>query len=151
LEAQQWCDKPENTQEMCEIVAQDKWFKVPVEDIIGRLQGKIDYGDGRTIEDADISMKFWKDNASYPYKSHDLWFLTEDIRWGYIPADTDTKALVDKVNRSDIWKEAASAIKVADAEIPTSDSRGVETFFDGVKFDPENPQAYLDSLKIKKA
>jgi nitrate/nitrite transport system substrate-binding protein len=151
LEAQQWCDKPENTQEMCEIVSQDKWFKVPVEDIIGRLQGKIDYGDGRTIENPDISMKFWKDNASYPYKSHDLWFLTEDIRWGYVPADTDTKALVDKVNRSDIWKEAAKAIKVADAEIPTSDSRGVETFFDGVKFDPENPQAYLDSLKIKKA
>jgi nitrate/nitrite transport system substrate-binding protein len=151
LEAQQWCDKPENTQEMCEIVSQDKWFKVPVEDIVGRLQGKIDYGDGRTIENPDISMKFWKDNASYPYKSHDLWFLTENIRWGNIPADTDTKALVDKVNRSDIWKEAAKAIKVAEAEIPTSDSRGVETFFDGVKFDPENPQAYLDSLKIKKA
>jgi nitrate/nitrite transport system substrate-binding protein len=88
LEAQQWCDKPENTQEMCEIVSQDKWFKVPVEDIVGRLQGKIDYGDGRTIENPDISMKFWKDNASYPYKSHDLWFLTENIRWGNIPADT---------------------------------------------------------------
>lgn len=152
LEAQQWCDKPENKQEMCEIVSEDKWFKVPVEDIIGRLQGKIDYGDGRPpVENPDISMKFWKDNASYPYKSHDLWFLTENIRWGNIPADTDTKALVDKVNRSDIWKEAAKAIKVADAEIPKSDSRGVETFFDGVKFDPENPQAYLDSLKIKKA
>jgi nitrate/nitrite transport system substrate-binding protein len=151
LEAQQWCDKPENHQEMCEIVSQDKWFKVPVEDIIGRINGQIDYGDGRTVENPDISMKFWKDNASYPYKSHDLWFLTEDIRWGYVPADTDTKALVDKVNRSDMWKEAAKGIGIADAEIPKSDSRGVETFFDGVKFDPENPKAYLDSLKIKKA
>ena len=27
-------------------------------------------------------MKFWADNASYPFQSHDLWFLTEDIRWG---------------------------------------------------------------------
>ncbi|PZO61303.1 MAG: bicarbonate-binding protein [Phormidesmis priestleyi] len=150
LEAQQWCDLPENQQEMCEIVSQDKWFKVPVEDIIGRIQGKIDYGNGRTVEDPNISMKFWRDNASYPYKSHDLWFLTENIRWGYIPADTDTKALVDKVNRSDIWKEAAKAIGVAETDIPTSDSRGVETFFDGVKFDPEDPKAYLDSLKIKK-
>ncbi|AFZ35095.1 ABC transporter substrate binding protein (nitrate) [Stanieria cyanosphaera PCC 7437] len=150
LEAQQWCDKPENVQEMCEIVSQDKWFKVPAEDIIERSQGKITYGDGRTVDNPDIAMKFWKDNASYPYKSHDLWFLTENIRWGYLPANTDTKALVDKVNRSDIWKEAAKAIKVPDAQIPTSDSRGVETFFDGVKFDPENPKAYLDSLKIKK-
>ncbi|NJM96423.1 MAG: ABC transporter substrate-binding protein [Phormidesmis sp. RL_2_1] len=151
LEAQQWCDLPENKQEMCEIVSQDKWFKVPVEDIVGRMQGNIDYGNGRTVENPDIAMKFWRDNASYPYKSHDLWFLTEDIRWGYIPADTDTKALVDQVNRSDIWKEAATAIGVAEADIPTSDSRGVETFFDGVKFDPEDPKAYLDSLKIKKA
>ncbi|MGF1541610.1 MAG: CmpA/NrtA family ABC transporter substrate-binding protein, partial [Pleurocapsa sp.] len=48
LEAQQWCDKPENKQEMCEIVSQNRWFRVPVEDIIARSQGIIDYGDGRT-------------------------------------------------------------------------------------------------------
>jgi nitrate/nitrite transport system substrate-binding protein len=151
LEAQQWCDKPENVQEMCEIISQDKWFKVPVEDIIGRSSGKIDFGTGEVIENFPHAMKFWRDNASYPYKSHDLWFLTENIRWGYIPADTDTKKLVDEVNREDLWKEAAQAIGVPAAEIPTSTSRGIETFFDGTKFDPENPQAYLKSLKIKKA
>jgi nitrate/nitrite transport system substrate-binding protein len=150
LEAQQWCDKPENIPEMCQIISQDKWFKVPVEDILGRSSGMIDFGNGRKVENFPESMKFWKDNASYPFKSHDLWFLTEDIRWGYIPVDTDTKVLVDQVNREDLWKEAAKALKVPDAEIPTSTSRGVETFFDGVKFDPENPKAYLDSLKIKK-
>jgi len=96
-------------------------------------------------------MKFWADNASYPYKSHDTWFLTENIRWGNIPADTNLKELVDKVNREDLWKEAAKAIGVPNAEIPTSTSRGVETFFDGVKFDPEKPEEYLKSLKIKKA
>lgn len=58
---------------------------------------------------------------------------------------------MDKVNRSDIWKEAAKTIGVADADIPKSDSRGVETFFDGVKFDPEKPEEYLKALKIKKA
>jgi len=36
----------------------------------------------------------------------------------------------------------------ADSEIPKSPSRGVETFFDGVKFDPDDPTAYLKSLKI---
>ncbi len=30
-------------------------------------------------------LKFWQDNASYPFKNHDLWFLTENIRWGYLP------------------------------------------------------------------
>lgn len=151
LEAQQWCDKPENVKEMCEIISQDKWFKVPVDDIIGRSSGTIDFGTGEVIKDFPYAMKFWRDNTSYPYKSHDLWFLTENIRWGYLPPDTDTKKVIDEVNREDLWKEAAKAIGVAEADIPTSTSRGVETFFDGVKFDPENPEAYLKGLKIKKA
>jgi nitrate/nitrite transport system substrate-binding protein len=148
LEAQQWCDKDENKKEMCEIVSKREWFKVPFQDIISPSEGKFDFGD-KQFEDKDLMQKYWRDNASYPYKSHDLWFLTEDIRWGYLPASTDTKALVDQVNREDLWKEAAKAIGVPEAEIPTSTSRGVETFFNGVKFDPENPKAYLDSLKMK--
>jgi nitrate/nitrite transport system substrate-binding protein len=151
LEAQQWCDKPENIDEMCQIVSQEKWFKVPVADIVERSKGNIDYGTGKTAQNFPESMKFWNNFASYPFKSHDLWFLTENIRWGYIPADTDTKAIVDQVNREDLWKEAAIALNVPQDQIPPSASRGVETFFDGVTFDPENPKAYLDSLKIKKA
>ncbi len=149
MEAQQWCEKPENKAEMCEIVGKREWFKVPVEDILSRSEGTIDYGDGRTVKDYPLKMKYWADFASYPFKSHDLWFLTEDIRWGYIPSNTDTKKVVDEVNREDLWREAAAALGVPAAEIPQGTSRGVETFFDGVTFDPENPQAYLDSLKIK--
>jgi nitrate/nitrite transport system substrate-binding protein len=150
-EAQQWAAKAENKEEMAKIVSNRQWLKVPEKDILGRFQGKYDYGDGR-VEDYSnsILMKFWRDNASYPYKSHDTWFLTENIRWGKIPADTDIKKTVDAVNREDLWREAAKTLKVADSEIPKSSSRGVETFFDGVKFDPENPTAYLKSLKIKK-
>jgi nitrate/nitrite transport system substrate-binding protein len=151
LEAQQWCDKPENKEEMCKIISEDKWLKVPVADIIARSKGEIDYGTGRTEANSPLLMKFWADNASYPYKSHDTWFLTENIRWGNLPANTDIKAIVNKVNREDIWKEAAKALGVPAAQIPTSDSRGVETFFDGVKFDPEKPEEYLKSLAIKKA
>jgi nitrate/nitrite transport system substrate-binding protein len=149
-EAQQWCDKAENKEEMCKICADRKYFNVAVADILDRAKGNIEYGDGRKVSDAPFRMKFWADNASYPYKSHDTWFLTEEIRWGYLPADTKVKELVDQVNKEDIWKAAAKALGVADAEIPTSTSRGVETFFDGVKFDPEKPQEYLTSLKIKK-
>lgn len=149
-EAQIWCDKPENKEEMCKLISKREWFKVPAKDIVERAKGKFDYGNGKVVENSPHLMKFWAENASYPFKSHDLWFLTEDIRWGYIPADTDTKKLVDAVNREDLWKEAAKAIG-QEAMIPKSTSRGVETFFDGVKFDPEDPSAYLKSLKIKKA
>lgn len=149
MEAQQWCDRPENKPEMAKIIAQRQWLKVPVEDILDRSLGKFDFGT-RTLENENLAMKFWRDNASYPYQSHDLWFLTEDMRWGYLPADTDTKALIQKVNREDLWREAAKAMGVPAAEIPTTTSRGVETFFDGVAFDPQNPQAYLNGLDLKK-
>lgn len=147
-EAQIWCEDPANLDEMCEIVARDKYIKASVADIKPRLSGKVDYGDGRVVENSPFTMKFWSGQASFPFKSHDTWFVTEDIRWGYLPASTDIAALVNKVNRADIWKQAAEAIGQK-AAIPASDSRGKETFFDGVVFDPENPKAYLDGLAIK--
>jgi len=150
LEAAQWCDRTENKQEMCEIVAKREWFKVPVEDIAGRAQGRIDYGTGKVVENSPFVMKFWSDHASYPFRSHDLWFLTEDQRWRHLPADLDTKALIAKVNREDLWRGAAAAIGVPADQIPRASSRGVETFFDGKVFDPENPAAYLASLAIKR-
>lgn len=150
-EAQQWCDQEANKDEMCNIISGREWFKVPVEDIIDRSKGVFNLGTDRKITDTTLMQTYWARNASYPFKSHDLWFLTENIRWGYYEPDLDTKALVDQVNREDIWKEAAKALGVAEAEIPTSSSRGVETFFDGVKFDPEDPAAYLSGLAIKKA
>lgn len=149
LEAQIWCEQMENKEEMCRIISNRRWLGVPVADILGRAKGTFDYGTGKVVENSPHLMKFWRNSASYPFKSHDLWFLTENIRWGYLPADTDTKALVDKVNREDLWREAAKAIG-QQAAIPPSTSRGVETFFDGVKFDPENPAAYLEKLAIKK-
>lgn len=149
MEAQIWADSMDNKEEMSEILGKRQWFNVPPKDVAGRLKGTINYGNGRVVENSGLEMKFWKDHASYPFKSHDAWFLTENVRWGKFASDTDIKALVDKVNREDIWREAAKELGVAAADIPASASRGPETFFDGKVFDPENPQAYLDSLAIK--
>ncbi|MBB4008915.1 CmpA/NrtA family ABC transporter substrate-binding protein [Allorhizobium taibaishanense] len=149
MEAQMWCDKMENKAEMADILGKRQWFNVPPKDVLGRLKGTINYGNGRLVENTGLQMKFWQDHASYPFKSHDLWFLTENMRWGKFAADSDMKTLVDKVNREDIWRAAAKELSVAAADIPTSTSRGKETFFDGKVFDPENPKAYLDSLAIK--
>ncbi len=149
MEAQQWADSMDNKEEMAAILGKRQWFNVPPKDVLGRLKGNINYGNGRALDNTGLEMKFWKEHASYPFKSHDAWFLTENIRWGYLPADTDIKALVDQVNREDIWRAAAGELGVAATDIPAGTSRGPETFFDGKVFDPENPGAYLDSLTIK--
>ena len=150
MEALQWCDKDSNKDELAAISAKRQWMNVPVGDIDERIKGNFDYGTGRVEKNSPLLMKFWRDHASYPFQSHDLWFLTENIRWGKMPANTDTKALIAKVNREDLWRDAAKTLGVAAADIPSSTSRGKETFFDGKVFDPENPSAYLKSLTIKR-
>ncbi|MDB5620200.1 CmpA/NrtA family ABC transporter substrate-binding protein [Tardiphaga sp.] len=147
MEAQQWCEKAENRDEVAAINAKRQWINCPVEDVTDRVKGKFDYGTGRVVENSPHIMKFWDDFASYPYQSHDLWFMTEDIRWGKYDAGFDSRALIAKVNREDLWKEAAKELGAA---LPASTSRGKETFFDGKVFDPEDPAAYLKSLAIKR-
>jgi bicarbonate transport system substrate-binding protein len=155
MEAQQWLDNFDNRKEAAEILAGRNYFNLPVEVLMDPFMGKYDMGDGRVIDDKKMAAYYWKDekgSVSYPYKSHDLWFITESVRWGFLPKDYLSKAkeIIDKVNREDIWKEAAKEAGISEADIPTSTSRGVEEFFDGVKFDPEKPEEYLKSLKIKK-
>lgn len=149
LEAQMFCEQKENKQEVAEICSRRRWINAPVADIIDRMQGNFDYGTGRVDEDSRFQMRYWEDQASYPFRSHDLWFLMENMRWGYLNTNLDTDSLIARVNREDLWREAADQLGVESKYIPDSTSRGKETFFDGKVFDPENPMAYLDSLDIK--
>jgi nitrate/nitrite transport system substrate-binding protein len=150
IDAQRWCEQPANLTEMATIIGGRDWIKAPVTDIQDRLSGTFDMGDGRVFKNAPFRMKFWKDFASYPFQSHDLWFLTENQRWGNLPANLNTAAIIKQVNREDIWRRAAAMAKVPANQIPASTSRGVEKFFDGKIFDPANPAAYLASLAVKR-
>ena len=146
-QAQKWADNPANVNELAKILSEDKYVKASVDDLLPRLQGKIDFGTGKVENLPNLKMKFWADDASFPFKSHDIWFVAEDMRWGYLPKGTNIKALVNNVNRSDLWRAAAKANGYGNG--PRGNSRGVEVFFDGTKFDANNPQAYLSGLKIK--
>ncbi|SDI45729.1 nitrate/nitrite transport system substrate-binding protein [Pseudomonas flavescens] len=149
MEAQMFCEAAENKERVAEICAKRRWIGAPAKDLLARLQGNIAYGNGRVVENSPHRMRFWSEFASYPFQSHDLWFLTENKRWGYLPEDFDSQALIATVNREGIWRQAAAELGVPAEQIPQGKSRGVETFFDGKTFDPQNPQAYLDSLSLK--
>jgi bicarbonate transport system substrate-binding protein len=155
MEAQQWCDKFENRRELATMLAAREFFGVPEEILLEPLLGKYDMGEGRVIADQSKAVLYWKDargSVSYPYQSHDLWFLTESRRWNFLSSAQydQLRGLISKVNRSDLWTQCAKALGVPAADIPTSTSRGTETFFDGIVFDPGQPEAYLASLKIKR-
>jgi bicarbonate transport system substrate-binding protein len=156
MEAQQWCDEPGNRAELVQIVSGRNFFDIPTEVLTPPFEGKYEMADGKAaIDDFNKGPLYWSDDlgsVSYPYKSHDLWFLTETMRWNFHSgaiADIDTaRQIIDRVNREDLWREAAQ--EAGFSGIPDSTSRGVETFFDGTKFDPENPEAYLNGLQIKR-
>lgn len=157
MEAQQWCDQPGNRAELVQIVSKRNYFNVPAAILEPPYAGKYEMGDGKkSIDQFDLGPMYWKDpigSVSYPYKSHDLWFLTETMRWGFHPdygwTVDKAREVIDRVNRADLWEEAAR--EAGFGEIPSSPSRGIETFFDGMTFDPEKPEEYLDSVQIRAA
>jgi bicarbonate transport system substrate-binding protein len=158
IESQMWLDKPENKAEAAEILSSRKWYNVPRELLEQTLKGQYKLGaKGTTQTDSSMGPLYWNSERgviSYPYKSLTLWFLIESLRWKFYPGTIDTiaeaKALNDRVTREDLWRQAAKEVGVPSKDIPTTSSRGKEIFFDGTIYDPENPQAYLNSLKIKK-
>ena len=51
MEAQQWCEKTENKEEIAAICAKRQWINVPVDDVTDRIKGKFDYGiPGKVVE-----------------------------------------------------------------------------------------------------
>jgi bicarbonate transport system substrate-binding protein len=158
IEAQRWLDQPANKSVAARILGSRKWYNVPVPVLEKSLRGEYVLGSkDQIVKDPRQGPLYWNSDRgviSYPYKSLTLWFLVESLRWKFYPGVVDSlaqaQAINDRVTREDLWRQAAKEVGVPAKDIPTSSSRGREVFFDGVVYDPANPQAYLNSLKIKR-
>jgi ABC-type nitrate/sulfonate/bicarbonate transport system substrate-binding protein len=153
MEAQIWCDDPANAQELdtmltLHLTNSRNLIAEPIKIFSQLFKNSPKHSKRRLKIDSPSSInpiKYWSNDGisvSYPYKSHDLWFLTEYRRWNPLPTGFETKEIVDAVNREDLWKNAAKAIGVPDTNIPIATSRGLETFFDGATYDPNNPELH---------
>jgi len=142
-EASVWLDKLENRKEQSEIVSKPTYINCPSEIILGRLQGKYDFGDGRKKEDPNY-MIFSDRNCNYPQEKYVSWFVSQYRRWGMVGAGTDYKAIAKQVIRADLFEEAMREIGAKHGG-PDNSS---ETLFDGVKFDPADPEKYATSFAI---
>jgi nitrate/nitrite transport system substrate-binding protein len=143
VEASQWIDKLENRPRMAEVVSQPQYINCPKEIILGRLLGEYDYGDGRKEKDK-YYMTFFDRQTNFPLKSHGVWWLTQFRRWGMVKEPPDYKGLVDRVHRPDIFREVAREMGV---ETPREDMKK-ETLFDGVTFDPAEPEKYAKGFAV---
>ena len=145
LEASKYIDATANRAKVAELISAKSYVNAPKDVILGRFLGDYDNGAGKKWKDPNY-MKFFADGAvSYPYLSDGMWFLTQHKRWGMLKSDPDYLAVAKKINRIDLYTEAAKQVGVS---IPASPMRSSK-LMDGVVWDGSNPAAYAAGFKIK--
>jgi nitrate/nitrite transport system substrate-binding protein len=142
-EASVWLDDLANRSEQCDIVSQASYINCPKDIILGRLMGKLDYGDGRTVEDPNF-MIFSSRNCNYPQPKYGTWWLTQFRRWGMVQGKPDYEGIVAKVMRPAIYEEAMKEIGYTHGGLDNKP----ETLFDGVTFDPAQAEQYATSFAV---
>jgi nitrate/nitrite transport system substrate-binding protein len=146
IEAGQWIDASlANKQKTADTIAAKAYVNTDSDVIVARMLGRYANGLGKTWDDKN-AMKFYNDGAvSFPYLSDGMWFMTQHKRWGLLKDHPDYLGVAKKVNRIDIYKEAAVAAKAA---VPKSDMRESK-LVDGVVWNGKDPAKYADGFKIK--
>jgi nitrate/nitrite transport system substrate-binding protein len=142
-EASVWLDDMKNRPEQAEIVSRPTYINCPPETILGRLQGHYDYGDGRKLEDPNY-MIFNARNCNYPQGKYLVWWLSQFRRWGMLPDKPDYEGIAKRVMRADIYEEAMKELGVTHGGM----NNEPETLFDGVTFNPSDPEGYAKSFAV---
>jgi nitrate/nitrite transport system substrate-binding protein len=142
-EASIWLDDMTNRPEQAEIVSRPTYINCPKELILGRLQGRYDFGDGRATDDS-YYMIFHKRNCNYPQPKYAVWWLTQFRRWGMVEGAPDYAGVAASVVRPDIYEEAMKEIGYKHG----GRNDDPETLFDGVTFDPKQPEKYATSFAV---
>lgn len=142
-EASAWLDKLENRTEQAQIVSKATYINCPPEQILGRLKGEYDFGDGRKKKDPNY-MIFNDRNCNYPQLKYATWFLTQYRRWGMVDASVDYAGVAKQVMRPDIYEEVMKEMGVKHGGADNNP----ETLFDGVTFDPSKPEEYAKSFAM---
>ena len=143
-EASVWLDDLGNRPEQCDIVSKPSYVNCPKDVILGRLLGDYDLGDGRKYKDP-FPMIFHERNCNYPQPKYVAWWLSQLRRWGMVTGAPDYAGIAAKVARTDLYE---AAMKEIEAVHGGRDDRP-ETLFDGIPFDPAQPEAYAQAFAVK--
>jgi nitrate/nitrite transport system substrate-binding protein len=140
LEASIWLDKLENRAECAKVIGGEAYVKASADAIQERLEGKYKLGGGLPdktfVDDYMLFHKGGEINA--PRKGHAIWFLSQYVRFGYLPSAPDYQRIADSLILSDLYKEAAGELKLA---IPDDDMKSFRLKLDNKTFDPTKPDA----------
>ena len=161
IRAAMWLDENGNANraQAVEILSRPEYVGADAEVIANSMTGFFEFekGDKRDIPDFNV---FFRHNATYPYYSDAIWYLTQMRRWGQIAeprSDDWFMEVAASVYRPDIYLDAARSLVeeglANEADFPW-DSDGFKAptaaadVIDGIPFDGRTPNAYLESLPI---
>lgn len=161
IRAAQWLDADSNANrpEAVKILAKPYYVGADAEVIANSMTGTFEYekGDKRPVPDFNV---FFRYNATYPYYSDAIWYLTQMRRWGQIPDHKPDSWYMDtakKVYRPDIYRAAAEEL-IAEGVMKASDfpefakesgfKPPQKEFIDGVTYDGTKPNDYLEKFNI---
>ncbi|THK37762.1 nitrate ABC transporter substrate-binding protein [Ensifer sp. MPMI2T] len=159
IRAAKWLDENNNANraEAVEILSRSEYVGADADVIANSMTGTFEYerGDKRDVPDFNV---FFRHNATYPFYSDAIWYLTQMRRWGQIAEHKDNAWYAEtakSVYLPDIYTKAAEMLveegKADKGDFPfgTDGYRAPSAdFIDGVTFDAKAPNAYIDSLKI---
>ncbi|WP_424931264.1 CmpA/NrtA family ABC transporter substrate-binding protein [Amaricoccus macauensis] len=161
IRAAMWLDENDNAnrEEAVEMLSWSNYVGADAEVIANSMTGTFEYekGDVREVPDFNV---FFRYNATYPFYSDAVWYLTQMRRWGQIPEakpDSWYDEVAKSVYKPEIYLEAARMLVdeglANEADFPW-DSDGYraptppEDIIDGIAYDGKTPNAYLESLPI---
>ncbi|MFT5675759.1 MAG: nitrate/nitrite transport system substrate-binding protein [Paraglaciecola sp.] len=161
IRAAMWLDENNNANRMeaVKILAKSQYVGADAEVIANSMTGTFEYekGDIREVPDFNV---FFRYNATYPYYSDAIWYLTQMRRWGQISeqkSDSWFKDIAKKVYRPDIYAQAAKAL-IAEGKANAKDFPEFATesgfkpeqthFIDNIVYDGSQPNAYLEKFNI---
>ena len=159
IRAAMWLDADDNAnrEEAVQILSKPNYVGADVEVLRASMTGTFEYepGDIRPAKDFNI---FFRKNATYPFYSDAIWYLTQMRRWGQI---TETKPngwykeVASKVYQPEVYMTAAEAL-IAEGKAKRSDfpfgTDGYKPpqneFIDNITYDGRNPNGYLAKFPI---
>ncbi len=161
IRAAKWLDENNNANrpEAVKILSKSQYVGADYDVIANSMTGTFEYekGDKREIPDFNV---FFRHNATYPYYSDAIWYLTQMRRWGQIDEHKPDSWYMDiakKVYRPDIYSVAVNEL-LEDGVVEASEFPDLETetgfkppqkeFIDGVTYDGRYPNQYLEKFDI---
>ena len=129
--ASQWCEAPENHQNLAQLLAQPRYVGAPTDLLLRGLQNALILRPGLPAARVPGFYVPSADSATFPWGSHALWFYAQMVRWRQIEFSPEYVAAARATYRPDLYRAALGQLATG---IPVADVQA-DRFFDGTTFD----------------